>query len=85
MCCVHSRSVINPFLPTAIQRRGCLLIRLVFDETYLNSATQSSNLAYCIVNVLLCWRKEPRTQAEVGGLVLRVGLFIDAILCKSGY
>ncbi|KAL5473187.1 hypothetical protein EMCRGX_G027636 [Ephydatia muelleri] len=48
----------------SIQRRGCLLIRLVFDETYLNSATQSSNLADCIVNVLLCWRKVPRAQAE---------------------
>ena len=65
--CVYRRADLSiPPMMAAIQRRGCLLIRLLFDEACLRSSSQSFTIASTIVNILLRWRTEPRAQAEVG-------------------
>jgi len=55
----------SPSFPPAIQRRGCLLIRLLCVPEYLTSLPLCTSVANVIVNALSRWRTEPEVQIEV--------------------
>ena len=52
------------FLP-AIQRRGCLLIRLLCVPEYLTSRSLCTSVANVVVNALSRWKTAPEVQIEV--------------------
>ena len=53
------------FLPPAIQRRGCLLIRLLCVPEYLTSRSLCTSVANVVVNALSRWKTAPEVQIEV--------------------
>ena len=53
---------------TAIQRKGCLVVRLLSSAEHLTSQPLCVSLASVVVGALAQWRTEPEVEVEVGWL-----------------
>lgn len=52
-------------LPPAIQRKGCLVIRLLSSAEHLTSQSLCVSLASAVMGALSQWRVEPEVEVEV--------------------
>ena len=56
------------FFCTAIQRKGCLVVRLLSSAEHLTFQPLCVSLASVVVGALAQWRTEPEVEVEVGWL-----------------
>ena len=50
---------------SAIQRKGCLVVRLLCSAEYLTSQPLCVSLASAVVGALAQWKTEPQVEVEV--------------------
>lgn len=61
---------------TAIQRKGCLVVRLLSSAEHLTSQPVCVSLASAVVGALAQWRTEPEVEVEVSSpLVMSATLY----------
>ena len=65
--CVHQLLLIVHVCadPSAIQRKGCLVIRLLSSAEHLTSQSLCVSLAGAVMGALSQWRLEPEVEVEV--------------------
>ena len=64
-------------LSPAIQRKGCLVVRLLCEAEHLTSQTLCDSLASAVVGALAQWRREPEVEIEVCALSLTLSLSLS--------
>ena len=57
-------------MPTAIQRKGCLVVRLLCSVEYFTSQPLCVSLASAVVGALAQWKTEPQVEVEVSSVTM---------------